>query len=493
MKQTILSIFIFTLIFSASIQAQESPTSEADLEIYLEAVISQYPIFSCVKNYQDHYQKGSMTSFLTTNCVPLLDESFDVEIEESSKEDFGRISWEDHGITFQFKASSTVDEDDISFSIRALKKKNESKIRLKNKKLFSVEHIHYQDIFTTEMKYYVNATIGKTKHFLEYQVELLPLEEIYTEEELEQINSSTPNDRVKVGVFDIGVNYNHHDIAYKFARDDNQQLIGLDTTDGNNLPYDWGIRFDGFSAVIIEHGTAVSSVLGKGDHTLIYPAKTYVMEGPEEIHKSYNLEIFEFFNEHDVKVINISSGYREETYREHFIQIIEKYPDILFVVSAGNEGVDINNAPFYPASLQYDNLITVAAVGNDGIWLDQYLITEDNDTSHFKSNYSVTLVDLAAPGVEVEVSVKAGGRDHFTGTSFSSPLVANAAAEILFLYPHNSPSDLKRIILCSVTVQENMRDKVVSSGVLNLEAALDTAYRAQIEGLDVICPISNTP
>ena len=58
------------------------------------------------------------------------------------------------------------------------------------------------------------------------------------------------------------------------------------------------------------------------------------------------------------------------------------------VCAAGNNGSNNDDAPFYPASYSSNNIITVAA-------------TDHNDNLASFSNYGVTSVDLAAPGVNI--------------------------------------------------------------------------------------------
>ena len=49
-----------------------------------------------------------------------------------------------------------------------------------------------------------------------------------------------------------------------------------------------------------------------------------------------------------------------------FEQAAAKHPEMLFVVSAGNNGRDIDTRPVYPAALKLANMITVTSAGADG-------------------------------------------------------------------------------------------------------------------------------
>jgi hypothetical protein len=111
---------------------------------------------------------------------------------------------------------------------------------------------------------------------------------------------------------------------------------------------------------------------------------------------------------------------------ELFQSSIEPFPNTLFVVAAGNEGVDIDGEqiPIYPCSTASDNLVCVGAT--DGI---------DKPTCY--GNVGASSVDLFAPGEGITSSVRpvspAPPRSFATlrGTSQATALVSAAAALVL--------------------------------------------------------------
>ncbi|MCU1376508.1 MAG: alkaline serine protease, partial [Actinomycetia bacterium] len=90
---------------------------------------------------------------------------------------------------------------------------------------------------------------------------------------------------------------------------------------------------------------------------------------------------------------------------------------VLVVAAAGNEGV---TTPSFPAA--YPGVVGVAATDAEATRLSSF------------SNHG-SWVDVAAPGEDIVSTAPGGLYGSFTGTSFSSPLVAAAAALVLARHP----------------------------------------------------------
>jgi hypothetical protein len=138
----------------------------------------------------------------------------------------------------------------------------------------------------------------------------------------------------------------------------------------------------------------------------------------------------------------------------------------LFVAAAGNESAYLDEQPSYPASYTSPSLITVAA-------------TDSQDQMASFSNYSATLVDVAAPGVAitstfpVELAKKDADPNPYrtwSGTSMATPHVVGAAAMALYAHPElrRKPADLKRAIMESADWLPQLAGRVRSGGRLNL-------------------------
>jgi subtilisin family serine protease len=109
---------------------------------------------------------------------------------------------------------------------------------------------------------------------------------------------------------------------------------------------------------------------------------------------------------------------------------------VVIVAGAGNSGVDITNAPVWPASysLYYDNVITAAAMTSAGA-----LATFSNVGSP---------ISLAAPGYFIKSTVP-DGYDWKSGTSMAAPAVAAGAAVLLANNHHLTPGEVRAQLIAS--------------------------------------------
>ncbi len=135
----------------------------------------------------------------------------------------------------------------------------------------------------------------------------------------------------------------------------------------------------------------------------------------------------------------------------------------LVVAAAGNDFLE-GNAEHSPASLHH--VLTIAA-------------TDEQNRSSFFSNRSLA-VDLAAPGENIPVAVptwaSASGYAAADGTSFSSPLVAGAAAWVWTRRPELDVTQLFDLMRWSATdIEATGFDEDTGWGLLNVPAALSGA------------------
>jgi uncharacterized repeat protein (TIGR01451 family) len=133
--------------------------------------------------------------------------------------------------------------------------------------------------------------------------------------------------------------------------------------------------------------------------------------------------------------------------------------DILFVIAAMNDAVNLDVLPTYPASFNLPNTITVAAIDN-----------RDALTSF--SNYGPHSVHLAAPGFIVLSTMPGNSYAYADGTSMACPHVSGVAALILANAPGRTTAQVKSAILDTVDPVPKLAGKTVTGGRLNAARAI---------------------
>lgn len=140
--------------------------------------------------------------------------------------------------------------------------------------------------------------------------------------------------------------------------------------------------------------------------------------------------------------------------------------------------------------------VVASAAGNNGAAAqasdDPYILTvgaTDSSDLLFSWSNSGRNLDLVAPG-NVSTTMRGGGYGGGGGTSFSSPLVAGAAALVLSANPGLSPSQVQNILKQSADdLGASGWDPTYGHGRLHLERAVSMAFGGG--GVDVTPPTAN--
>ena len=156
---------------------------------------------------------------------------------------------------------------------------------------------------------------------------------------------------------------------------------------------------------------------------------------------------------------------------------MRRYPQILFVFSAGNSGLDNDLFHHYPSRIKVPNSISVAAMNGE------YLATF--------SNFGFINVDIGAPGVAILSIVpkvySENGHDIYSpasGTSMAAPYVSNLAAQILNVNVNLTPEEIKRIILETGETRPHLKTKMGSGAIADNSKALRAALLSKDISLD---------
>ena len=276
-------------------------------------------------------------------------------------------------------------------------------------------------------------------------------------------NYTTGSNSVVVGVTDSGIDHNHPDMSDNMWVSPNRRYInGWNFTNNSNNSMD-----------MTGHGTHVAGTIGAVGNNYIgitgicWNVKIAALRiGCIFMNLAAAIAAIDFSNTNTIPILNNSWGGRQ--YSPILKNAIEQY-DGLFIVSAGNCGTNNDFIPDYPASYDSDNIISVAA-------------TNQCDALAPFSNYGAKSVDIAAPGTDIFSTSLNGEYSYHSGTSMSAPHVAGAAALLKSYMPFLTALEIKNIILSSADKYPNLDEKVLTGGILNVHAMLETVTKKSITG-----------
>ncbi len=147
-------------------------------------------------------------------------------------------------------------------------------------------------------------------------------------------------------------------------------------------------------------------------------------------------------------------------------KIVNRYPNHLFIFSAGNKKEDTDIKRHYPSGIQAQNVISVGAFQTHKGKLER---------AYF-SNYGQNTITISAPGIAIDSCTPDEINLPINGTSQAAPQVAKAAAlvreRLLKKRSNVKASDIKNIIVKSSTKYSSLRDSNINSSILNLKSAL---------------------
>lgn len=221
---------------------------------------------------------------------------------------------------------------------------------------------------------------------------------------------------------DTGVNYLLPSIAERLARGDGGLILGYDFWDMDPRPFD--IETSRSPYFPIRHGTSVAGVLlREAPMTRLIP---YRYPRPDMRRMG---EIVSYAAKNGARIVMMPLGSNREIDWRVFTLAAEKHPDILFIVSAGNDGRNIDEEPVYPAALPLPNMVVATSADAFGRLAKG-------------SNWGAESVDLMVPAESVETVDHRGATVEASGSSYAVPRVAAMAVRILTRNPDWLAADL---------------------------------------------------
>lgn len=298
-------------------------------------------------------------------------------------------------------------------------------------------------------------------------------------------DSTTGSSGVVVAVVDTGVNYNHEDLSPVMWRnpreipgngidDDHNGYIddvyGIDVVNGDTDPLDDHGHGSHCAGIIGAVGNNGKGVAGVNWSTKIIAVKTLAANGSGST--SYAVAAMEYLTalkKAGVNIVAINNSWGSVGgYSQALKDAIDAAGDagILSCCAAGNggsDGIGDNNdsIPSYPCNYDSPSVISVAA-------------SDSSDNPASFSNYGVTSVDIAAPGVSILSTYKGATNAYTTmsGTSMATPFVTGAVALLYSRSNSLSISAAKSALMSTVDPLPQWDGKIASGGRMNIAAAM---------------------
>lgn len=271
--------------------------------------------------------------------------------------------------------------------------------------------------------------------------------------------------RPVIAILDTGVDINHPDLKNNIWSNVLEEEGAADSDDDNNGFNDdiHGWDFVNKTPYIRDnngHGTHVAGIagavgnngigiVGANPDVLIMPVTVMQSDGLGDI--ATIIKGIDYAVANGADVINMSFG----TYAYSIAlnqSLSHAYADAILVAAAGNDRIEIDNGPCFPAAFNYvlgiQDYEPYSNYDDDGP-----LFSKFNEENQY--NY-----ELIAPGSDILSTYPNGGYKNMTGTSMSCPLVAGAISALL----QRKQYDSKEILFGDLILSSN-------GGVLDIASA----------------------
>jgi hypothetical protein len=232
---------------------------------------------------------------------------------------------------------------------------------------------------------------------------------------------------VAVAHVDSGVNYLLPGITSRLARDADGAALGYDWWDLDPRPFDQNPSRSAFFPQ--RHGTQTASLLLEEA-----PFARLIPYRYPRADMSRMASVVEAAAKAGARIVTLAMGSNDRSEWEAYAQAVRQHPEMLFIVSAGNDGRDLDRNPVYPAALKPPNQLTVTSSENDG-------------TLARGSNWGRHSVDLLVPAERVMVTGFDGRRIFASGASYAVARVGALAACLLAGHPQWHAKELREAIL----------------------------------------------
>ena len=283
--------------------------------------------------------------------------------------------------------------------------------------------------------------------------------------------SAAPSGVIRIAIIDTGIDIDHEELVdYIYLNDDEpdtdidedgncliDDIIGWNYIHDNNNPDDDHSHGTHVAGILVENLTQFGGNLC--DYRII-PYKTHDFHGVSNLFDVACATYQSWIDE--ASVINDSWGFYGDSsiILSNAIDTL-KLDEVLVVSAAGNDTINLNAHPQYPACYSAGNIISVGA-------LDTIVNVNgalDTLVSGF-SNYDSNCVDILAPGENVLSTIPNQQMGRKSGTSMAAPFVS-AAAVIAECLGFSNFQEAKDQVLDCAWKYPALANKVKDGNVLN--------------------------
>ena len=259
---------------------------------------------------------------------------------------------------------------------------------------------------------------------------------------------SLGSENIKIAIVDNAIATSHADLNTFKQRDvaDNDNDATPPQTYNESSSWSHGTHCAGLATAEINNSIGIASISGNVE--LIAVKATGDSQNPSYTY--YGFAGVQWACENGANVVSMSYG--SESSSNSMQELINSYPEVVFLAAAGN---DSSSAQNYPAA--YSNVIGVGSVDN-------------NDTRSSFSNYNSGFpwVDIASPGgysygglLSTVYTSDSNGYARFGGTSMATPFAAGLVGLMLSVNPSLSPNEILGCLINSgVNINQNIGPRI---------------------------------
>ena len=275
---------------------------------------------------------------------------------------------------------------------------------------------------------------------------------------------------IKVAIIDTGLDYNHPDLAGKYAG-------GHDFVNNDTNPMDdhgHGTHVAGTIAAVVNG----SGLIGAAPGVSLYALKVLGADGSGSL--SNIIAAVQWCVDHNIQITNNSYGILTDPGSTFKAAFDNAYAEgVLQIAAAGNDRskwytLFFTDIVSYPA--WYSSVIAVAA-------------TDSNNKVASFSSFGPS-VELSAPGVSIESTIPGGSYATWSGTSMATPHVVGAAALVMKSGDLNAVEVRNRLQVTADDLGPTGRDRDYGFGLVDAdEAVISTPPANQPPSVEITLPM----